>query len=754
MPGKIRRTESGFSFRAGFQAGVKNAGLGVVLTLVVLVLPAGAQAAGRCPNETLRTGPAASLPDCRAYELVTPSQLARSQALTFAEADDRAGVASSGEGVVLETEVPLEPSPPSPLVTPSLIGARAVFSRTPDGWTMRSMVPPGQGADHLEVHLLSPDLSHVALQSFTGRNFSELNTPDTAFEVGPVGGPYSLVAEVQGGETNFIGANAGVPGGAPPLSAVLLQTKDHALALRTAAEEAAANETTAEALNLYEWSGGRLQLVNLTSAGALLNHCGAQLGAGFSGSGRGTVGAVSADGTKVFFTSPDTGQTASCPQPPSLFMRLDGQETVEISPLAGVAPAKRREVFFNGATPDGSEVLLSTETKLTNETPQEEAEEESEEGPQGSSPKLLKLFIYNTLTRVLTMIGRDISPANANQGVTPAAFISEDGSTVYYRTRSEEIWRYDVRTATITHVASTADEGTQEREWSYATPNGEFLVFPAAGLVNERTGALVDGVVGEPRGAGHNELYRYDAADGSVMCVSCGSGVAPSTGDVRVPELDSLLKTQDQTPPLVQMSEDGRRVFFQTTAHLVAQDTNGGERERSRLAVYEWEEDGSEEAPGVYCWVANGCTHLVSSGADLGPEVFLGASASGNDVFFASTAQLLPQATPEVASIYDARVDGGFAPPAPAVECTSCQGVGSPPPLFGAPASETFVGAGNASETPPVAASPPRLAKPKPKKPKPRRVCSHGHGRGRRGRCVRAGARVSRASAGEVGARG
>jgi hypothetical protein len=202
------------------------------------------------------------------------------------------------------------------------------------------------------------------------------------------------------------------------------------------------------------------------------------------------------------------------------------------------------------------------------------------------------------------------------------------------------------------------------------------------------------------------------------------------------------LEPVDATPALIAMSEDGRRVFFATSAQLVAQDTNANTPEEEKLSnigraadVYEWEANGTEEQPSVFCRAATGCTHLISSGDAVGPSRFLGASLDGRDVFFATSAQLAPQATPEFINIYDARIDGGFAPPTPQSECTACQGVGSPPPLFSSGASGSFVGAGNAA-TPPV--TPVATPKAKPVR------CKRGYVR-KKGRCVKVRAKKRRA---------
>ena len=125
-------------------------------------------------------------------------------------------------------------------------------------------------------------------------------------------------------------------------------------------------------------------------------------------------------------------------------------------------------------------------------------------------------------------------------------------------------------------------------------------------------------------------------------------------------------------------------MFFETTEALVPSDTNG------QLDVYEYE--GSH-------------VYLISSGTSSFESNLEGASESGDDVFFRSDQALVPQNNQEgQIVIYDARVEGGFAEPSSPPACTTadaCRTAVSPQPsVYGAPASQTFEGAGNLAPPP------------------------------------------------------
>ncbi len=645
-------------------------------------------AATSCRNETFRVGRSASLPDCRAYELVTPTNLGRTQALTFTGGATAAIASRDGERLALRTIVPLEPNPSIPA---SINGARAIFSRNPvSGWEIKSVVAPGASAQRMEPALFTPDLSQVAIEWETALNLTEVSKSNI-YQIGPVGGPYMDEIEVPNQYfTAFLGANIGT-NSTPAFTHVLLGSVDHAL-VPEGMERSVAEGTDNGASDLYDWTEGHLQLVNVNTEGSLVNQCGAELGGGVHVSTLATDNAVSSDGSKIFFTSPAAVQGSSgpgCNEPGHLYMRVNGRETVEVSePESDIhlSPTDIKAVRYNGATQNGSKVFFNTETPLTGETKEEEEEKSLQN----------KLFEYNTEApegQRLKLIARDVSDVN-NEGQGVDVVISEDGSIVYFRKDDgngfHTIYSYDTESGTITFVA-TFGEAQGSREPAYTTPNGDFLLFVAHG--SQGSPGVIEPL--ESRGSGHNELYWYDAVDGSVMCVSCGEGIAPAEGEMFEPT-ETRLTTADEVPGLIPMSDDGRYVFFQTTARLVPQDTNSTESENGvesgtpGMDVYEWEADG---AGG--CELSQGCTHLLSSGEASGPSTFLGASANGNNVFLEAPAQLVPQATEEFPNIYDARVEGGFAPPPLPRECLSCQGVGSPPPLFNTPASVSFAGAGN-----------------------------------------------------------
>jgi len=105
----------------------------------------------------------------------------------------------------------------------------------------------------------------------------------------------------------------------------------------------------------------------------------------------------------------------------------------------------------------------------------------------------------------------------------------------------------------------------------------------------------------------------------------------------------------------------------------------------------------------------DGGVHAISDATSGDAAFFLDASASGEDVFFATTDELVSQDLDSTLVVYDARVNGGFPVAAPA--CTTaeaCRNASPPTPgVYGPGPSETFSGPGNLA--------PPPVVKPKSK---------------------------------------
>ena len=133
------------------------------------------------------------------------------------------------------------------------------------------------------------------------------------------------------------------------------------------------------------------------------------------------------------------------------------------------------------------------------------------------------------------------------------------------------------------------------------------------------------------------------------MCASCDpSGARPLGSAFIGAKLSERASTPFHQPR--SLSDDGSRLFFSSPDPLVA-----GARPAASVKVFEYED---------------GAVQLISGAEPGGVAVFLDASASGDDVFFATRERLAPTDEDELVDVYDARVDGGLpAPPAAAGAC-------------------------------------------------------------------------------------
>jgi hypothetical protein len=661
-------------------------------------IPALANAAG-CPNEISRTGLSGQLPDCRAYEQMTP--------VNKGIAEDMFGATGVGGGA-FDVGVPSDDGDRFMIDTTASFGSEGasgensyVFERGVGGWRTTALAAKGLGVQSLAPEVYDPsDLSQVGISDAVGSGEDHSTLLPTSL-VGPPGGPYTtLYSAPPSEEAEMVGASA-------DLSHVVLASTDNQLAPGDAGQDAGSYA-------VYESVGGSLRLVNVKTDGSLVSQCGAILGQnrGFTG---GSHNAVSGDGSKIFFTAPDpfaagpgcweNGKGVS--NPPQLYMRVDGTSTVNLSaPEPGVLdPNGLQPAVYVGASVDGSKVFFLTQTELT--------ADDTTHAPE--------LYEYNAEapSKPLTRISHGVS-GNAEGNVRFVPVISSDGSTVYFTATGQlapgapvvngeqvNLYRYDTNADTTTYVATVGEEDYPSNfaqhwygaayqqevglavgaDW-YTTPDGRFLVFATKQNVTSYDSTAASGVICEGYNGGANnghcsEVYRYDAATGGIACVSCDPGGAAPVSNARFARSSLRTKNPAGTPPRP-ISENGEYVFFDSADSLVPQAGAGV------IRVYEWHD---------------GAVSLISSGSDPANSLFLGMGADGGDVFFGTHAELVAQDTDVAGDLYDARIDGGFGQITPPV-CTGsgCQGVPGAPPIFATPSSATFEGVGNFAPLSPGAA--------------------------------------------------
>jgi hypothetical protein len=176
---------------------------------------------------------------------------------------------------------------------------------------------------------------------------------------------------------------------------------------------------------------------------------------------------------------------------------------------------------------------------------------------------------------------------------------------------------------------------------------------------------------------GWREMYTYDPETGTIRCASCiPDGTPPTIMRFEPPGFRAIEKTADVlasgSGPF--MADDGR-VAFTTSDALVPQDTDGVED------VYEF----VDSRPRL---ISSGTSQrAVFEGNALYPPAYVGVesfSADGVDLYFSTYDTLAPQDhNGPFIKFYDARTNGGFPIPPPLQPCVAadeCHGTGSATP--------------------------------------------------------------------------
>jgi hypothetical protein len=638
-----------------------------------------------CRNEQLRgqDGYALQLPDCRAYEQVSPV------AKNFTDALGEADVVQSspsGEAVTFFSIAPF------PGVLSATGHSLYLSTRAGSEWSTQGLVPP-------TVSRSQPEHGSASVLSLTEDLSEAIVNTEPGLEAGMTPGRYSYVRDSATGSFRLLGPGiARFADATAGDSRIIFESREQLLP--TAAPNV---------VNLYEWdesrpSGEELSLAGILpdgkapAGGSVAGPGGPALG-GAVGGATGkfyTQNTISVDGSRIFFSDAGTGR---------IYMREPE--------AARTIPVSAGQAYWRAATTDGSSVFYTEGEDLYRFDVGSETREALTSAAAGVLGTLgiateNGSYAYFVATGVLA----DNENGNKERAKLGEANLYEwhSGETIFISRLSMEDGydEYDWRDFYSSNPGAAPATGEKS---SRVDPGGTTVLFASGAQLTSYANV------------GFDELYLYDATSGRLTCVSCNPSWAPATSSAYLTGSLPIAPAPERNAFLTRnLSADGTRVFFQTRESLVPRDKN------EQMDVYEWEREGvggCSSASTSFSERSGGCLYLISTGESGDPSYFGDASADGNDVFFFTRQSLVGQDRDENDDLYDARVDGGIAaqnPPPPA-SCTGegCLGPVDPSPVFGASSSETFAGAGNL----------------KPPPAKPRKVvarCPKGKKRGHR-RC-------------------
>lgn len=654
--------EAGAAF--GARLAISCLGLAAFLT-ALLAGAATAGAADGCPNAELRTGLAAGLPDCRAYEMVSPLDKGNDllpgaparasldgNAFEYEAFGAFAGTESSNHSnqyIGWRSPSGWGTEALNPYSRPELLAAyftnNAFFEFTADltkGVLLSGHDPNDKSGD------FSEDQKRLYLRTKSGPTFTPL-TPTVSspglFSSGPRYG-----------------------GSSADMSRIFLESPEPA--------EPLTPDAPSFATEAYEWHEGDFSLIGTLPNGEVAP------GGALIGQGAGGVSdsreAVSGDGTQVVLTMGSPGQ---------LYLREDGEpKLISGSQVPGEegTPAPHGATFMGSRSADGkklSTIYFASPDALT---------DGADADPSVTNAN--ELYAYDVETEELSFLTVRTNPEARPSASVYTSWIaaSQSGDYVYF----------------VAAGALTPGTSVGGKKELYLWHKGELTALgpmpnPPSGSnraalnpAGTRLLVLSDSRLAPEGPAGPlDQAYFYDALANKWTCISCsrtGATTEPAflrfwmTGYAGLRGVSYRART---------LSSDGSRAFFETAERLVPRDGNGG------ADVYEWRD---------------GRANLLSSGRDPSGAHFLDASPDGRDVFIATREQLVPEDKDAFTDVYDIREGGGFLYQAP-VPCSgdSCQGTPGAAREWSSPGSARLSGTGNAKERRRARCAKPRKARAK-----------------------------------------
>lgn len=632
--------------------------------------PASDSPDANCPNQSFRTGSSVSLPDCRAYELVSPVDKSGGEIIVNVNINSTLArlnqAAVSGDAITYSSSRSFGDAEASPYTSQYLARRGAT------GWATEGISPPQQsgvvGRLDSNYKAFSEDLSAGWLVQGSEPILAPGAVPggfDNLYRRDAANGDYEALSTVAPPGVNVQAYQIQMQG----FSADHTRTFFSANAPLTPNAAAPTGDQVITANQVYEFTKGKVRLVSLNASGTAAAHgasVGIQGGPLFGNTREANLAtAISEDGTRVYWT--EEGGSS-----PRLYVRVNAVKTVVVSEGSGM---------FWAATPDGEEAIYTEGDVLRrfdlSSGSSSTLVDTGVQGVLGQSEDLSR--IYFTSTAAL---------AGSAVGGSPNLYLYEEGQPLRFLAT---LSKGDLAGTVLSPVALSP-----KAHGAYVSADGEVAVFMSRAAL---TGADNAG------GKEASEVFRYDRATDDLDCVSCSpTGEMPVPRDLivdghtwgywyasRIPTWEFQL----HAPRVI--AAGGRRVFFNSLNRLVPSDTNGLED------AYQWEAAGTgtcTEDSADFSPPNGGCINLISGGRGVKDSEFIDASADGRDVFFI-TEQSMVDWDPAQFDIYDAREGGGMPPPPqPAAPCEgeACQGPVTLPSEPGL-ASQSFQGPGNSRST-------------------------------------------------------